>query len=435
MPDATTLDTSSLATNSLTPAAAAHDDAHAASAMDEVGLMAPVYPLPRIELVSGRGAWVTDREGNRYLDFVSGIAVNALGHAAPAVARAVAKQARVLGQVSNLFANRPAAALAHELAEATGYPRVFFCNSGTEAVEAALKFSRARARHKGLAGRDVVGFRGGFHGRTAFSLSATWTPSYREPFEPLMPGIRFGDLNQLEGLDTLIDEHVAAVIVEPVQGEAGAIPATAQFLRALRARSEAVGAALIFDEVQSGMGRCGTLLAQQQSGVSGDFTVLSKALGGGLPLGAVLMTTEAAEALAPGMHGCTFGGGPIAASAGLVVLERVRDAAFQARVRSRGRRLLTGLKRFARAHASVAEARGLGLLLALDLAKDATFDAASLVRACRDRGLLLVRGGERALRLLPPLVVTPAEIDQALERLDAALTSFETLTPQKEQSS
>ncbi len=434
MPDTTTLDTTAAqaaGASAPTPAPAAGPSPFAD---DELGLIAPNYPLPRLELVSGRGAWVTDKAGTRYLDFVSGIAVNALGHAAPAVARAVAKQARELGQVSNLFANRPATTLAQRLAEATGYPNVFFCNSGTEGVEAALKFARARARHKGLSGRDVVAFRGGFHGRTAFALSATWTPSYREPFEPLMPGVRFGDLNQLDGLDTLIDEHVAAVIVEPVQGEAGAIPATTAFLNALRKRTAAVGAALIFDEVQSGMGRCGSLLAQQDFGVTGDYTVLSKALGGGLPLGAVLMTAEAASALAPGMHGCTFGGGAIAASAGLVVLERVSNAAFLTRVRSRGRRLMAGLKRIAKSHGSVAEARGVGLLLAIDLAKDASFDAAALVRAARDHGLLLVRGGERAVRLLPPLIVTPAEIDQALERLDAALTSLESITPAKDNS-
>ena len=249
-------------------------------AHDEVGRLAPVYPLPRLELVSGRGATVVDRTGRSYLDFVSGIAVNALGHASPVVARAIARQAKLLVHHSNLFASRPAIELAEALSQATGYPRVFFCNSGTEGVEAALKFARARTRSRGLAGRDVIAFKGGFHGRTAFALSATWTPSYREPFEPLVPGIRFGEYNDIRGLDTLLDANVAAVIVEPVQGESGAVPARREFLAALRARTTALGAALIFDEVQSGMGRCGRLLAQEHFGVTGDITVLSPRIDG-----------------------------------------------------------------------------------------------------------------------------------------------------------
>jgi len=366
---------------------------------------------------------------------VSGIAVNALGHAAPAVARAVAKQVKALAHVSNLYANRPAADLATALTSATGYPRVFFCNSGTEGVEAALKFARARANTLGLAGRDIVAFRGGFHGRTGFALSATWNPPYRAPFEPLIPGIRFGDLNRIDALDELIDDQVCAVIVEPVQGEAGAIPATREFLFALRARATAVRAALVFDEVQSGMGRTGRLLAQEHHGVRGDVTVLSKALGGGLPLGAVLMTEDVAAALAPGMHGCTFGGGPVAAAAGLAVLERVSKPAFLAAVRARARRLHTGLAHIVANHAAVGEARGLGLLAAIELAADAPFAPPALVAACRNHGLLLVRGGDRAVRLLPPLTVTPAEIDLALARLDAALTTLATqATPKESQS-
>ena len=401
-------------------------------APEEPGRFAPVYPLPRLELASGRGATVVDRTGRRYLDFVSGIAVNALGHAAPVVARAVSRQARTLVHCSNLFANRPAVELAEALAAATGYPSVFFCNSGAEGIEAALKFTRARARARRLPGRDLVAFRGGFHGRTAFALSATWHPPYREPFEPLVPGVRFGDFNQTDSLETLIDADVAAVIVEPVQGEAGAIPATREFLSALRARTEATGAALVFDEVQSGMGRCGHLLAQEHYGVRGDCTVLSKALGGGLPLGAVLMTDEVARSLAPGMHGCTFGGNPLTAAAGLAVLGRIHRPALLARVRSRSRELLAGLASVVSRHRSLAGARGLGLLVAVELAADAPFDPPALVCACRDHGLLLVRGGERAVRLLPPLTVTSQEITHALERLDAALSTLETPDPQKE---
>ena len=396
----------------------------AAFASEEQGLLAPVYPLPRLALVAGSGARVTDTDGRQYLDFVSGIAVNAFGHAPAGLASAISKQMRQLGHCSNLFANAPAIALAQALCTATGYARAFFCNSGTEGIEAALKFARARAGAKGMAGRDIVAFRGGFHGRTGFAVSATWTPSYRQPFEPLIPGVRFADFNDVAGLDAAIDAQVAAVIVEPVQGEGGAVAAQHKFLQAVRQRTSAVGAVLVLDEVQCGMGRCGQLLAAQHYGVQGDITVLSKALGGGFPLAAVLMTAEVAETLTPGMHGCTFGGNPVAATAGNWVLSRINRPGFLSRVRKRGKELGAGLEALAKKHASLGEVRGLGLLRGVEIRPDAPFDPAGLVKAAMARGLLLVRGGERAVRLLPPLTVTPEEIQEALERLDAALTDL-----------
>ena len=394
-------------------------------AHEELESFAPLYPMPRLELASGRGARVRDAAGREYLDFVSGIAVNALGHGVPGLARAVAKQMKQLVQCSNLFANRPAIELARALLEATGYERAFFCNSGTEGVETALKFARARAGSLGLAGRDVVAFRGGFHGRTAFALSATWTPSYREPFEPLVPGVRFADYNDVAGLEAVLAPGVAAVVVEPVQGEGGGVPARREFLEALRARCTALQGALIFDEVQCGMGRCGRLLAAEHYGVRADCTVLSKALGGGLPLAAVLMTKEFAAGLKPGMHGCTFGGGPVAATAGAFVLSRVNQAGFLARVRRRGRTLEAALEALVQRHPSLAEARGLGLLRAVEVAKDAPYDPPALVAAARKHGLLVLRGGERAVRLLPPLTVTDAEIAEAVEKLERAVTELE----------
>ena len=399
--------------------------APAAFADQEVGLFAPVYNFPRLELVAGRGARVKDAQGREYLDFVSGIAVNALGHAPAGLASAVARQMRQLGHCSNLFANEPAITLARALCEATGYDRAFFCNSGSEAVEAALKFARARATAKGMPGRDIVAFRGGFHGRTGFAVSTTWTPSYREPFEPLVPGVRFADFNDVPGLDAVIDANVAAVIVEPVQGEGGAVAAQHKFLQAARQRASAVGAALVFDEVQCGMGRCGQLLAAQHYGVKADLTVLSKALGGGFPLAAVLMTAEVAETLKAGMHGCTFGGSPAAATAGSWMLSRINRPGFLARVRKRGRELETGLIALVKRHASLGEVRGMGLLRAVEVQPDASFDAAALVKAAMARGLLLVRGGAHSVRLLPPLTVATPEITEALERLDRALTDLE----------
>lgn len=388
----------------------------------ELGRLAPLYPLPRLELASGKGARVTDVSGREYVDFVSGIAVNAFGHAPDGLADVVANQLRALGHISNLYTSAPGVALANELLAATGYDRVFFCNSGTEGMDAALKFTRARAGKLGLPGRDIVAFRGGFHGRTGFALSATWTPAYREPFEPLIPGVRFADYNDLAGLTDALDNKVCAVVVEPVQGESGAVAATCEFLQALRARTTALGAALVLDEVQTGMGRTGTLLAQEQFGVKADVTVLSKALGAGLPIGAVLMSEEMAGCLAPGMHGCTFGGNPVSTAAARWSLARVTAPGFLEQVRRAATALASGLDAIAAKHAAVREARGMGLLRAIDLSADAPFGPAELLAAAREQGLLLVRGGERAVRLLPPLTVTDADIKLALDRLDAALT-------------
>jgi len=394
----------------------------AAFADDEVGLFAPLYPLPRLELVEGEGARVKDAGGREYLDFTSGIAVNAFGHAPRGLGETVAAQLARLGHCSNLFANAPALTLARELVAATGFDRVFFCNSGTEGLDAALKFGRARARALGLPGRGILAFQGGFHGRTGFALSATYHPAYREPFEPLIPGVRFAPYNDVSALDAVLDRDVCAVVVECVQGEAGAVVGTRGFLQALRARATALGAVLVIDEVQTGMGRTGRLLAQEHFDVRGDLVVMSKALGAGLPIAAVLMTEDVAKTLSPGMHGCTFGGNPVCAAAALWSLAQVRRPAFLERVRRAARRLSAGLEALAAKHAAVREARGMGLLRAIDLAPG-TIEPPALVAAARDAGLLLVRGGERAVRLLPPLTVTDAEIDEGLERLGSALAA------------
>jgi acetylornithine/succinyldiaminopimelate/putrescine aminotransferase len=322
-------------------------------------------------------------------------------------------------------------ALAGALTQASGYPRVFFCNSGTEGVDAALKFSRARAGAHGRAGRDILAFHGGFHGRTGFALSATFNPPYRAPFEPLIPGVRFAPYNDVAALAQAVDDGVCAIIVEAVQGEAGAVPATREFLHAVRERATAVDAALVLDEVQTGMGRTGHLLAQEHFGVRADLTVLSKALGAGLPIGAVLMTEEVAACLAPGMHGCTFGGNPVCSAAANWALAQVTAPGFLEQVRRAAATLAAGLEALTAAHPSVRETRGLGLLRAIDMAADAPFGPADVLNAARERGLLLVRGGDRAVRLLPPLTVTDHDIHYALAALDDALSALEsTLHPQ-----
>ena len=240
-----------------------------------------------------------------------------------------------------------------------------------------------------------------------------------------MPGVRFAEYDDIASLDAVLDENTCAVIVECVQGENGAVPASRGFLQALRARTTALRAALVFDEVQTGMGRTGRLLAQEHFGVRGDYTVLSKALGAGLPIGAVLMTVDAAASLAPGMHGCTFGGNPVCAAAARWSLAKVNDAAFLEGVRRAAAQLEGGLAAIAAKHATVREARGLGLLRAVDLGPTAPFGAPQLLAAAREQGLLLVRGGERAVRLLPPLNVTHDEIAEALGALDRALTDLQ----------
>ena len=395
-------------------------------ATGELSLLAPTYPLPRLQLAAGRGARVRDVEGREYVDFVSGIAVNAFGHAPEGLADVVASQLRTLGQVSNLYTHAPGVALAAALTNATGYARVFFCNSGTEGIDAALKFARARAGVRGLPGRDLLAFHGGFHGRTGFALSATHNPPYRAPFEPLIPGIRFAPFNDIAALEQAIDQNVYGIVVEVVQGENGAVPARPEFLQALRAKAGAVGAALVLDEVQTGMGRTGRLLAQEHSGVRADMTVLSKALGAGLPIGAVLMTEEVATCLSPGMHGCTFGGNPVCSAAALWALARVTAPGFLEHVRQVSATLGSGLGAIAAKHPSVLEARGMGLLRAIELAAYAGYGPADLLRVAREHGLLLVRGGERSVRLLPPHTVTDEDIHAALAALEQSLGTLET---------
>jgi 4-aminobutyrate aminotransferase len=390
----------------------------------------PMYPL---FVERGSGCVIQDVDGNLFLDFTAGIAVTNTGHCHPEVVAAIKDQAEKLLHMSGTdFYYRPQIDLAEKLAKVAPGPtpkRVFFCNSGAEGVETAIKFARARAGAAGKPGRDILAFKGGFHGRTGFALSVTYTPSYREPFEPLMPGVRFADFNDVAALATVLDQNVCAVIVEPVQGEGGVVPATKAFMTALRARCTAVGAALILDEVQCGMGRTGRLLASEYYDVKGEMVVLSKALGGGIPLAAVLMTEDVASAIKPGMHGCTFGGGAAAAAAGNWVLGQINKPSFFGKVTRAGRGLEVGLTTLVRQHASLSEARGMGLLRAIELKPDAPYTPADLVKAAMDKGLLLIRGGDRAVRLLPPLTVTPIEIGEALDKLDAALKHLEATRP------
>ncbi|RME10270.1 MAG: aspartate aminotransferase family protein [Ardenticatenia bacterium] len=376
--------------------------------------LAPTYKRAPFVLERGEGVYLYDTEGRRYLDFVAGIAVNALGHADARMADVLVEQARQLVHVSNLYHTAPHALLARDLCEASFADRVFFCNSGTEATEGALKFARKWART--TSGDDekyeIVTFSHAFHGRTMGALSVTANEKYRKPFEPLIGGVRRAEFNNLESAQAVIGEKTAAVIVEPVQGEGGIQPATREFLQGLRQLCDAYGAALIFDEVQCGLGRTGTLWAYEQYGVEPDLMALAKPLGGGLPIGAILMRQTIADALAPGDHGSTFAGSPLITAVARDVFNRIRDAAFLAHVRDVGAYLGEQLRAVAASSPLVREVRGLGLMWGVEL--DERVAAADVVAALWSHGLLTVPAGRNTVRFLPPLIVERTHVDEAV---------------------
>ena len=384
----------------------------------ESGLSTTVPYRPQLVLTRGQGARVWDTDGREYLDFLAGIAVNILGHCHPVFVERVGAQLERLLQVSNLFFNEPQIRLQAELVGRTFADRVYLCNSGAEANEAALKL--ARRYHSKVIGRPRPGFiamKDSFHGRTLGALSATGQPKYHEGFEPLIPGFAYATFNDLESVKAIIGPETAAVIVEPVQGEGGVIPATPDFLQGLETLCREEGALLILDEVQTGLGRTGTFLAHEQYEVTPDVVTMAKGLGGGLPIGAMLCTEQVAPGLVPGTHATTFGGNPVVAAAALAVLEILDSEQLLSRARTVGEQLRTGLEDLATRHRSLGEVRGLGMMLAV------TYDGDTkpVVAASRAEGLLHNAAGGRALRFLPPLILTSDEVDTGLGRLDRAL--------------
>jgi acetylornithine/N-succinyldiaminopimelate aminotransferase len=383
------------------------------------------YRRPDFVLVRGEGARVFDSEGRAYVDGVAGIAVNALGHADPQLVATLQEAAQGLIHVSNLYHTQPHAELARSLVEHSFADRVFFCNSGTEAVEGALKFARKYARHASLQGRSdktsIVAFSGSFHGRTMGALSTTAPEKYRAPFEPLIPGVRFAPFNDPEAAEAAITDDVCAVIVEPIQGEGGIHPAQAAFLTRLRAACDRSGALLIFDEVQCGMGRTGYLWAHQFYDVTPDVMALAKPLANGLPIGVVLVTQAVADALEPGDHGSTFAGGPLICRLAGVVLERVSQPDFLAAVREKGEHLAGRLSALVQASPLAQEARGRGLMWGVEC----QVEAASVIAAGYRHGVLVCAAGPDVVRLLPPLTITHAELDELVDGLAAAFEEVE----------
>lgn len=382
--------------------------------------LAGVYAQPDLVLARGEGCWVWDEEGRRYLDFTAGIAVNALGHGSDVVAGAIGEAlSKGLIHTSNLFATRPAGELARVLVDLSFPGKVFFCNSGAEANEAALKFSRRWAGTTGSDDRrDFLAFRGAFHGRLFGTLAATDREVYQAPFRPLMPGVHFVDVGDVAAVEAVLAAGtIAAVLVEPLQGEGGVRPVDDDFLRALRALCDRYGSLLVFDEIQCGLGRTGDVFAYQRAGVHPDILTLAKPLAGGLPMGAVVMAPAVADALRPGDHGTTFGGGPLVASVALAVVRTITEPTFLARVAALGHHLTQGLEAIRNEMDGVLEVRGRGLIQGMVLEGA----AAPVVSRARDLGLLLVSAGPNVVRFVPPLVITSEEIDDGLEILRAAL--------------
>jgi acetylornithine/N-succinyldiaminopimelate aminotransferase len=373
----------------------------------------PAYARLGVEFVRGEGARLWDDEGNEYLDFQTGLAVNSLGHCHPAVVAAIREQAERLIHVGNLFYTEPGLRLAQRLAESSLGGKVHFANSGTEANEAAIKVAR-KAKPQGA----IVSVHRGFHGRTYGSLSATPQESKQAPFAPLVPGFVAVEPTAA-AITAAVDDATAAVLLEPVQGESGVYELGADVLRAAREACDAHGAALIFDEVQCGLGRTGTLWAYQHSGVVPDALTVAKALGGGLPIGALVTGERLADVFAPGDHGSTFAGGPVQCAAGLAVLDVIDDEGLLERVRELGERLRHALADLP----GVVEVRGRGLMLAFELDPDHRPGAADIVvRALREQRLVLNATGPTTVRLLPPLLIDEAQADDAVGRLRAVLT-------------
>lgn len=384
----------------------------------------PNYRPAPIVFAHGDGVWLTDVDGHRYLDFAAGIAVCALGHNHPAMTRALTEQAGKLLHVSNLFLNAPAVKLAETLVRLSFGDRVYFGNSGAEAVEAALKMARRYMRL--VKGEDRYTFlcaEKSFHGRTWAAISATGQPKYHAGFGPLVPGFEHVPYNDLDAMAAAIDETTCAIFVEPVQGEGGVVPAAPGYLAGLRALCDDHGILLIFDEVQTGVGRTGEWFAYEHDGVAPDIMTLAKGLGGGVPISALVCTEEVSHGFAPGAHASTFGGNPLACHTAQAVLDTLEADGLVEHAARMGAHLHAALEGLVSKHDGVVKARGRGLLRGL-VVDPAKVDRAAVVEAARDGGLLMTSAGSDTLRLCPPLNVGSAHIDDAVARLDQALTQI-----------
>jgi acetylornithine aminotransferase/acetylornithine/N-succinyldiaminopimelate aminotransferase len=378
----------------------------------------PNYGRVPICVVRGEGVRLWDSEGREYLDFTSGIAVTALGHCHPRVTGAIREAAATLLHVSNLFHTAPQIHLAKLLCDHSFADRVFFCNSGAEANEAALKLARKYAKERYASDRyEVIATRDSFHGRTLATVTATGQEKYQHGFEPLMPGFKHVPYNDLRAMERAIDSRTAAILVEPIQGEGGVNVPDDDYLPGLRKLCDESGALLILDEIQTGVGRTGRLWSYQHSGIEPDIMTLAKALANGVPIGAMLAREEVARALTAGSHASTFGGTPFVTSVALATLSTVIGEKLPERADQLGRGLMDGLRALARRYPMIQKVRGRGLLIGAELGQP----AGPVVDACRERGLLVLTAGDRVLRLAPPLIVDEQDCQRALAIIEAVV--------------
>lgn len=387
-----------------------------------ISAVLPTYNRAPMAFVQGEGSWLTAEDGTRYLDLGSGIAVNALGHASPALVQTLTEQAQKLWHVSNVYRIPEQEALAQLLVDTTFADTVFFTNSGTETAELAIKMARKYHYDKGQPREEFLAFEGAFHGRSTGAIALAGSEKMTKGYGPLMPGFRQLPFGDLEALKAAISERTCAVIVEPIQGEGGIRALPDAFLREMRALCDAHGALLIFDEVQCGMGRTGRLFAHEWAGVAPDIMMVAKGIGGGFPLGAVLASEQAASGMVAGTHGSTYGGNPLGCAVGAKVVQIISDPAFLAEVSRKGALLRQGLEGLVASHPAVfAEVRGQGLMLGLKCVVTNT----DVVKAGYGQHLLTVSAADNAIRILPALNIPDEDIAEALRRLDAVASALE----------
>jgi len=384
--------------------------------------MVPVYAPADFILVRGEGSQVWDQQGKSYIDFAGGIAVNALGHAHPAVKAALVEQAGKLWHLGNGYTNEPVLRLAKKLIDATFADKVFFCNSGAEANEAALKLARKHAHDQHGAGKDqIVAFNNAFHGRTLFTVSAGGQPKYSQDFAPLPGGITHTPYNDLAAAAELINDRTCAVIVEPIQGEGGVLPAELSYLQGARDLCDANNALLVFDEVQTGMGRSGELFAYQHYGVVPDILTSAKSLGGGFPIAAMLTREDLAKHLVVGTHGTTYGGNPLACAVAEAVIDVINTPEVLAGVNAKHDLFVSRLERIGQQYGIFTEVRGLGLLLGCVLSDAWKGKAKDIFNAAEREGLMILQAGPDVVRFAPSLVVEDADIQEGLDRFERAV--------------
>jgi acetylornithine/N-succinyldiaminopimelate aminotransferase len=409
----------------------------ASSQAAEKKLLLNTYERNPYLFVSGQGVYLRDENGQDYLDLLSGIGVSALGYGHPAIEAAIDRQSKRLLHTSNLFYHEHAAELALRLTEISGLDRVFFCNSGTEAMEAALKLARAHAGHLRAQGRRIgtkfLAVEHSFHGRTMGAVATTHKLKYREPFEPVMPGVEFVRFNDVEDLRAKFSNDICAICIEPVQGEGGIHPISREFFATARELCNSTGALLLADEIQSGLGRTGKWFAYQHYGILPDVTTLAKPIANGIPMGAMLCTNAAAEAITPGMHGTTFGGGPLACAVAIAVIDTIKRDDILKHIHDVGEFFHEELSKLAARHECIVDVRGIGLMLGAELN---SADLAKRVAAqLMDRHIIVNRTSETVLRFLPPFILERKHVETAIKALDEIVSAtYAGAAPAGEQS-